>query len=80
MKKDLYSFGAIDNADYNPSSTTTQSAFHGTTLSMIQFPTKDNPGTVREPIVIDPQNKTRSSMPDFYMTVPVVRLKPTLDN
>ena len=47
LKKGLFTVGAIDNLDYNPSSTTSQSSFHGTGISLFQFPTKDNPGTNR---------------------------------
>ena len=52
LKKQLFTVGAIDNLDYNPSSTTSQSSFHGTGISLIQFPTKDNPGIDR-PLKID---------------------------
>jgi len=47
FKKGLFTVGAIDNLDYNPSSTTSQSSFHGTGISLFQLPTKDNPGTDR---------------------------------
>ena len=42
LKKGLFTVGAINNLDYNPTSTTSQSSFHGTGISLFQFPTKDN--------------------------------------
>ena len=51
----LYTVGALDYNDYNPSSTTTKGAFHRTIISVFQFPTATNPGIQRPPIVIPPQ-------------------------
>ena len=42
--KGIFVVGALDNVDHNPSSTTAQSSFHGTGISIIQFPTQDNTG------------------------------------
>jgi hypothetical protein len=39
LKKGLFTIGAIDNIDHNPSSTTAQGSFHGTGISPFQFPT-----------------------------------------
>ena len=36
LKPDLFTFGAIDNADHNPTSSTTTSSFHGTSVSIFQ--------------------------------------------
>ena len=51
LKKESFSVGAIDNLDYNPSSTTFQSSFHGTGINLNHFPTKDDPGIDRGLIV-----------------------------
>ena len=43
--------------------------FHGTAISIMQLPTKDKPGTDREPIHIDTNtanNKSVSSLPAEY--------------
>ena len=44
LKKGLFSVAALDNIDHNPSSTTASSSFHGTSISIFQFPTQDKPG------------------------------------
>ena len=54
LRKDLFVVGALDNLDYNPSSTTAQDSFHGTGISVFQFPTINNSGICRDPVVIKP--------------------------
>ncbi len=44
LRKGLFSVGALDNLDHNPTSTTAASSFHGTGISIFQFPKEDNPG------------------------------------
>ncbi len=39
LRKGLYTVGAMDNIDHNPSSTTAHSSFHGTGISIFQIPT-----------------------------------------
>ena len=41
----LFTIGALDNLDHNPSSTTSKDSFHGTGISFFQFPTTCNEGT-----------------------------------
>ena len=36
--KGLFTVGAIDNLDHNPSSTTSTDSFRGTGISLFQFP------------------------------------------
>lgn len=73
LKKGLFTVGALDNIDHNPSSTTAQGSFHGTGISIFQFPTASNNGESRDPIVIQPQsNQTKFSLPESYTTVPAV--------
>lgn len=38
LRKGLVTIGAIDNIDHNPSSATAHSSFHGTGISITQFP------------------------------------------
>ena len=52
LRKGLFTVGALDNLDHNPSSTTSQSSFHGTGISLFQFPTRSNPGGCRVPVTI----------------------------
>ena len=76
LKKGLFTVGAIDNLDYNPSSTTSQSSFHGTGISLFQFPIKDNPGIDRPPTMLPTQSAGRNyKLPDSYEIVPAVALK-----
>jgi len=43
LLKALFTVCAQDNIDHNPSSTTVVNAFHGTGITLFQFPTKVNP-------------------------------------
>lgn len=44
LRKGIFTIGALDNIDHNPSSTTAASSFHGTGISVFQLPTTNNPG------------------------------------
>ena len=54
LRKNLFTVGALDNIDHNLTSTTAQGSFHGTGISVFQFPTVDNAGICRDPIVTVP--------------------------
>ncbi len=45
LRHDLFTAGAFDNLDHNPSSTTAKDSFHGTGISLFQFPTEINQGS-----------------------------------
>ena len=77
LKKGLFSVGALDNLDHNPSSTTATSSFHGTGISIFQFPTESNPGQSQPPITVPPSGTDRHSLPDSYALVPPTELKTT---
>ena len=72
LRKGLFTVGALDNIDHNPSSTTAHSSFHGTAMSAFQFPTACNLGTSREPIVINPVSSGKCSLPENYTNVPAI--------
>ena len=76
LRTGVYSVGALDNIDHNPSSTTAQGSFHGTSISIFQFPSDINPGVSRQPIVLskDPEAHSENSMslPESYRIVPTV--------
>ena len=72
MRKGLFTVGALDNLDYNPPSTTAQGSFHGTAISVFQFPTHNNSGISEEPVVINPLLTGKFSLPDIYTNVPAV--------
>ena len=44
LRKGLFTIGAFDNIDYNPSSSTATGSFHGTGISVFQFPLVENSG------------------------------------
>jgi hypothetical protein len=82
LKSGLFTTAGFDNIDHNPSSTTARDSFHGTAMSLIQHPTKQSPGTVREVTVIDgnPQKERKvSSLPSQFTDVqPVVLIEQDL--
>ena len=77
LKKGLFSVGALDNLDHNPSSTTVTSSFQGTGISVFKFPTEGNPGQGRQPITVLPSCTDKHSIPDSYAIVPPTELKTT---
>ena len=74
LRKDLFSVGALDNVGHNPSSTTSLSSFHGTGISIFQFPTERVPGESRSPIKVPPTATEHEGLPESYVTVPTVAL------
>ena len=77
-RKGLFTVGALDNLDHNPSATTSQSSFHGTGISLFQLPTKEKPGMARQPVTIPPlSGSRRPSLPHNCAIVPAVSLKTT---
>ncbi|KAK2549911.1 hypothetical protein P5673_029513 [Acropora cervicornis] len=75
----LFTVGALDNIDYNPSATTSQGSFHGTGISLFQFPSSSVDGTQsRPPITLPPGKPDRNiHLPESYTTVPAVSVKTT---
>ena len=47
LRKGLFTYGAIDNIDHNPSSSMSQSSFHRTGISLFQNREQENDGEVR---------------------------------
>ena len=47
LRKGSFTYGAIDNIDHNPSSSTSQSSFHGTGISLFQNREQENDGEGR---------------------------------
>ena len=52
MRSGLYTCAEIDNINHNPSSSTAQGSFHGTGISLFQYPTSDFPGISRESLTL----------------------------
>ena len=72
LRRGLFMVGALDNIDHNPSATTAQGAFHGTAISIFQFPTASNAGIARDPLVLEQSQSSKCSLPDKYSNVPAV--------
>jgi hypothetical protein len=75
LRKGLFTVGALDNLDHNPSSTTAKTSFHGTGISLFQFPTKNNHGEVRPSVTVPPSGNRKLILPEMYTSVPAVALK-----
>ena len=78
LREGLFTTGALDNIDHNPSTTTAKDSFHGTAISLVQHPTSDNCGKERSVNVIDENiAKLRrvQDLPDYYTSVQPVVLK-----
>ena len=79
LQSDLFTVGAIDNLDHDPSSTTAQGSFHGTGISMFQFPKQDS--DVSQPAVqrinlCSTRSASRDiTLSDTYSSVPPVSIK-----
>ena len=57
LKQHLFTVAALDNLDQNPTSRTATSSFHGTGISIFQFPTHENPGLDQKPIIISARSR-----------------------
>ena len=69
LKDGLFTSAAIDNIDSNPSSTTANSAFHGTSISIFQHPKEDYPD---EPFILDINSDfehEKATLPSFYTNI-----------
>ena len=72
LRNGLFIVGAMDNIDHDPSSTTAQSSFRGTGISLTQFPSADDMGTAIEPVATVATE--RLDLPHSYTIVPAVAL------
>ena len=69
----VFTCSAVDNIDHNPSSTTAVDSFHGTAISLVQFPNEDIP--VEESIRLSQDSDIKSnivSLPQNYTEIPPV--------
>ena len=70
LRKGLFTTAAMDNIDHNLSSTTAASAFHGTSISVFQHPTKDNEGEEIDKLQFGEEKvKTVPELPDSFTNV-----------
>ena len=75
LHRSLITVGALDNLDHNPSSTTLQSSFHGTGISMFQFPSQNKSGECRPPLTVPASvSGKHAQLPEIYTSVPAVAI------
>ena len=79
MRKGIFTCLAVDNIDHNPTSATSQDSFHGTGISVMQFPSKEVPGNECNVVLFNKSSAQISvkALPSSYATVPPVSLKKT---
>lgn len=80
LQSGWFTVGAIDNLDHDPSSTTAQGSFHGTGISLFQFPKQDSdvflPAVQRRVNLCSTRSVSRDiTLPDTYSSVPPVSIK-----
>lgn len=78
LKRKLFTTGAIDNLDHNPSSTTAHDSFHGTGISLFQHPRCEASGEERTTMTTSDNShiskRVFDSLPPSYTDVPPVTL------
>lgn len=72
LRKGFFTVGALDNIDHNPLVTTAQGLFHGTVISIFQFSTLTNHGSLHDSIVM---SHAHHSDLFLYANVPAVSCK-----
>ena len=77
LKHGLYTVGAIDNIDHNPTSTSANGSLHGTAISVMQFPTHEGPGDTRQILFQTENIANEPTLPDSYTVVQAVSMKPS---
>ena len=76
LKKGIFTVSAMDNTDHNPTFTTAQSSFHGTSISVFQHPGINNVGETRKPLEVG-EGKTKKvpQLPESYINIKPAFLK-----
>ena len=73
LSTEVFTCGAVDNIDHNPSSTTACDSFHGTAITLTQFPTTESPGECQARVLLDVEKRSKiSPLPQTYTFVPPV--------
>ena len=68
MKGGVFTTSAVDNIDHNPSATTSNSSFHGTSISLFQH--EHSSGIPQEKLVLSAlKNKKIPMLPDSFINV-----------
>jgi len=70
LRKGVFTTAATDNVDHNPTATTAQSSFHGTSISVFQHPSSENPGEERAPIrIVETKAKKVPELPESFTNI-----------
>ena len=77
LRKNLFTTAAIDNLDHNPSSTTSQGAFHGTGISIFQNRAAESDGIIRHKSEMQTElhGKQIPPLPESYTMLTPVTVK-----
>lgn len=70
LQRGLFTMAAMDNIDHNPTSTTSTTSFHGTSISLFQHPNSESKGEKRDTLQLT-GNKVKkvSELPDSYTNI-----------
>ena len=75
LRHGLFTTGALDNLDHNPSGTTAKDSFHGMCISLFHFPSGSNEGYPQDIVTLPSVTTTKNyPLPEEYTPVPVVVL------
>lgn len=69
LRKGLFTTSAIDNIAHNPTATTATSSFHGTSISVFQYPTSETQGKLRNLQQSETKAKKIPHLPESYINV-----------
>ena len=69
LEDGLFTLAAIDNIDHNPSSTTAQHSFHGTSISLMQNDSVNNSSYANIPNISQQGSKSIQALPASYTEV-----------
>ena len=70
LRTGVFTRAQVDNIDHNPSSVTAKDSFHGTAISLCQYPTENNSGEDRGRLLISKEGpKQIKSLPTTYTCV-----------
>lgn len=79
LRQNIFTVAALDNLDHNPTSRTASASFHGTGISIFQFPSSQKPGLDQECLRINLQKtgagSSGSILPRSYTFVPPLERK-----
>ena len=68
LRDGIFRIAAVDNIDHNPSSASSHDSFHGTAVSLVQYPITKKPGTDRATDVFDPSKSSTSKKIDSLLS------------